>query len=123
MIAGCPHYRMDGRCDRLKNDCRPVSKGCVLYGKARLPVLNGGDDKMVPQIETLDLRAMPLVEWYEKILQIWNNLKPGEMLKVINNHDPRPLRYHFAAEQAGNFKWEYEQEGPVDLIVKIKRAR
>jgi uncharacterized protein (DUF2249 family) len=42
-------------------------------------------------------------------------------MEIINDHDPRPLRYQFEAEQSGTFEWEYEQEGPVDWIVNIKR--
>ena len=64
---------------------------------------------------------MPAVERYDKIFQIWNNLKSGETLKIINDHDPKPLRYHFATTQEGEFQWEYEQEGLIDWIVKIKK--
>jgi uncharacterized protein (DUF2249 family) len=43
-------------------------------------------------------------------------------MKIINDHDPKPLRYQFEAEQSGKFAWEYEQQGPVDWIVNIKRT-
>jgi uncharacterized protein (DUF2249 family) len=29
---------------------------------------------------------------------------------------------HFEAEQRGKYEWEYEQQGPKDWIVKIKRV-
>jgi uncharacterized protein (DUF2249 family) len=29
----------------------------------------------------------------------------------------------FSTNLAGEFQWEYEQEGPVDWIVKIKRIK
>jgi uncharacterized protein (DUF2249 family) len=29
----------------------------------------------------------------------------------------------FSTNLAGEFQWEYEQEGPVDWIVKIKRKK
>ncbi len=76
---------------------------------------------MNPRIEILDLRPMPAHERREKIIQVWRNLKPGETLKIINDHDPRPLRYHFATNYEGEFQWEYEQEGLIDWVVKIKR--
>jgi uncharacterized protein (DUF2249 family) len=72
-------------------------------------------------MKTLDVRPIPPFERFEKIFKIWNSLKAGEILKIINDHDPRPLRYHFSTNLAGEFQWEYEQEGPVDWIVKIKR--
>jgi uncharacterized protein (DUF2249 family) len=36
---------------------------------------------------------------HELIFENWNALKPGETLKIINDHDPKPLRYQFEAEQ------------------------
>jgi uncharacterized protein (DUF2249 family) len=76
---------------------------------------------MEGKIQTLDLRPMPPFERHEKIFKIWDSLKPGETLKIINDHNPKPLRYQFEAEHKGKFEWEYEQEGPRDWVVKIKR--
>ena len=75
---------------------------------------------MNPRIKILDLRPMPAQERFEKIFQVWNNLKSGETLKIINDHDPRPLRNHFATNHEGEFQWEYEQEGLIDWVVKMK---
>ncbi len=61
------------------------------------------------------------VDRFEKVLEVWNNLRSGETLKIINDHDPKPLRYQFATKYEGEFQWEYEQEGLIDWIVKIKR--
>ena len=49
-------------------------------------------------------------------------MKSGETLKITNDHDPKPLRYQFEAEYKGQFEWEYEQSGPKDWIVNIKRT-
>jgi len=121
MIAGCPHFGVDSYYGRLKRSCKPTAKGCVLYGKVRSSELNERGAQMSPKMKTLDVRPIPPFERFEKIFKIWNSLKAGEMLKIINDHDPRPLRYHFSTNLAGEFQWEYEQEGPVDWIVKIKR--
>ena len=121
MIAGCPHFGADSYCERLKLACKPTNKGCVLFGKVRLPELNKRSAQMGPKMEILDLRLIPPFERFEKIFRIWNSLKPGELLKIINDHDPRPLRYHFSTNTAGGYQWEYEQKGPVEWIVKIKR--
>ncbi len=72
-------------------------------------------------IVDLDLRSMPPFERHVKIFEIWENLKPGQTMRIINDHDPKPLRYQFEAEEKGKFEWQYEQEGPKDWIVKIKR--
>jgi uncharacterized protein (DUF2249 family) len=73
-------------------------------------------------IETLDLISMPPAERQAKIFQIWNSLKPGEVLRIINDHDPRPLHDHFEKKQKEKFEWEYELQGPWPWIVKIKRV-
>ena len=76
---------------------------------------------MSDKIETLDLRPMPPFERHEKIFKIWDTLKAGEILRIINDHDPKPLWYQFEVEYKGKYEWEYEEEGPRDWIVKIKR--
>ena len=76
---------------------------------------------MNERVETLDLRPIPPFERHEKIFHLWDSLQPGETLRIINDHNPKPLRYQFEAEHKGNYEWEYEQEGPRDWIVKIKR--
>ncbi len=77
---------------------------------------------MDKKVQTLDLRPMPPFERHDKIFQIWGTLQPGETLRIINDHNPKPLYYQFEAEYKGKYEWEYEQEGPKDWIVKIKRT-
>lgn len=78
-------------------------------------------DKVSENIQTLDLRPMPPFERHDKIFEIWETLKPGQILRIINDHDPKPLHYQFEAEFKDKYEWEYEQEGPKDWMVKIKR--
>ena len=73
-------------------------------------------------IETLDLRPLPPVERHKLIFQKWKALQPGDVLRIINDHDPKPLYYQFEAEEKGKFEWQYEQQGPVDWIFNIKRT-
>ncbi len=74
------------------------------------------------KVEVLDLRPIMPFERHELIFQKWDALKPGETLKIINDHDPKPLHYQFEAEYKGQYEWEYEQQGPKDWIAKIKRV-
>lgn len=76
---------------------------------------------MSKKIQTLDLRPMAPFERHEKIFEEWEALQLGETLMIINDHNPKPLHYQFEAEHKGKYEWEYEQEGPRDWIVKIKR--
>jgi len=77
---------------------------------------------MNARVETLDLRPLPPVERHKMIFQKWEALQPGEALRIINDHDPKPLYYQFEAEEKGKFEWQYEQQGPVDWIFNIKRT-
>jgi uncharacterized protein (DUF2249 family) len=76
---------------------------------------------MSDRVQTLDIRPLLPYERHEKIFNAWDALQTGETLRVINDHNPKPLYYHFEAEQKGKFQWEFEQEGPKDWIFKIKR--
>lgn len=76
---------------------------------------------MPEKIETLDLRPMPPFQRHEKIFQVWDNLNADETLKIINDHDPKPLHYQFEAEYKDKYEWEYKQKGPNNWIVQIKK--
>ena len=69
----------------------------------------------------LDLRPLPPMERHRRIFETWNSLKPGESVRITNDHAPKPLQYMFEAEHKGEFEWIYEQEGPVDWIFRIKK--
>ena len=50
-----------------------------------------------------------------------DSLKVEQAIKIINDHDTKPLHYQFEAEQKGKYEWEYGQQGSKDWMVKIKR--
>jgi uncharacterized protein (DUF2249 family) len=118
MTWSCP-YELEGECKRLRKACKPLSKRCVLDKKVKFI----GEERkgMSEKKETLDLRPMPPFERHEKIFQAWESLKAGETLKIINDHDPKPLYYQFEAEYKDKYDWEYKQKGPKDWIVEIKK--
>jgi len=70
---------------------------------------------------TLDLTVLVPVERHEKVFETWGKMPADSELKIINDHDPKPLYYQFNAEFKGKFEWEYEQEGPVKWVVKIRK--
>ena len=74
-----------------------------------------------PDAVELDLRPLPPFERHDRIFEAWDSLKPGQSLRIINDHDPKPLHYQFEAEQKGKFVWTYEERGPKDWKVKITR--
>ena len=77
---------------------------------------------MKKSIKTLDLRNMPPFERHSKIFDMWNGLKEEETLRIINDHEPKPLYYQFEAEYKGRFEWNYEKQGPEDWIFTIKKT-
>lgn len=69
----------------------------------------------------IDVRPIPPFQRHPMIFDTFFSLAPGEAMLLINDHDPKPLYYQFAAEHAGQFEWEYLENGPVEWKVKITR--
>lgn len=63
----------------------------------------------------------PPREKHPTIFNTFESLKPGEFMLLINDHDPKPLRYQFMIEKADHFSWEYLEEGPDVWKVAIGR--
>ena len=75
-------------------------------------------------MKELDLRLVPENQRHpDKIINAWKELSPGDTLRLINDHDPKPLRYMFQIEFKDSFAWEYKQEGPREWIVEIKKIK
>ena len=71
--------------------------------------------------QTLDVRSEPPARRHELIFATYDGLAPGEGFVLVNDHDPKPLRYQFEAEHAGAFSWDYLEEGPEVWRVRIGR--
>lgn len=71
---------------------------------------------------TLDVRVIPPREKHPTIFNTYNALAPGESFILLNDHDPRPLRYQFEAEHAGKFGWTYVEQGPAVWRVQISKV-
>ena len=71
---------------------------------------------------TLDVRVIPPREKHPTIFQTFASLQPGESFVLVNDHDPKPLRYQFEAEHAGEYGWQYLEQGPAVWRVEISKA-
>ena len=69
----------------------------------------------------LDVRPIPPREKHPSIFRAFDNLTPGQSLILVNDHDPKPLRYQLQAERPETFDWTYEAEGPQVWRVRISR--
>lgn len=70
----------------------------------------------------VDVRAMPPRQRHPTIFKAWEELPVGGVLKLINDHDPKPLFYEFSAERPGEFEWTTADQGPEQWSVLIKRV-
>ncbi len=75
------------------------------------------------RVVTLDVRDMIPRERHPKIFALLDELNNGDVLRLINDHDPRPLRYQLLAERPDQFNWEPEQQGPTEWIVRIEKVK
>lgn len=73
------------------------------------------------KIKVLDVRETPPWERHPKIFELFDSLQTGETLKLVNDHDPRPLHYQFMVERKDQFEWESHEEGPREWVAQIKK--
>jgi uncharacterized protein (DUF2249 family) len=72
--------------------------------------------------ERLDVRTMAPRDRHATIFARWKALAPGQSFTLCNDHDPKPLYYQFSALHAGEFIWEYLEEGPEVWRVRVGRT-
>ncbi|HWL17209.1 MAG TPA: DUF2249 domain-containing protein [Opitutus sp.] len=71
----------------------------------------------------LDVRPIPGRSKHAQIFQRWFDLAVGQHFVLLNDHDPIPLHYQFAAQFPDAFGWEYLEQGPEEFRVKITKLR
>jgi uncharacterized protein (DUF2249 family) len=67
----------------------------------------------------LDVRVIPPREKHPTIFRTFDSLASGQAMVIINDHDPKPLKYQLEAERPGKFAWTYEADGPDVWRVRI----
>jgi uncharacterized protein (DUF2249 family) len=72
--------------------------------------------------KTVDVRATPPAQRHPLIFGTFENLIVGEAFILVNDHDPKPLYYQFAAERTGEFSWDYLEQGPSVWRVRIGKV-
>jgi uncharacterized protein (DUF2249 family) len=77
--------------------------------------LNVGGDAV------LDVRSLVPAQRHEKIFATFEALSEGAGFILVNDHDPKPLRYQFEAEHEGNFTWDVLEAGQNIWRVRIGR--
>lgn len=70
----------------------------------------------------VDVRNIPPRDRHPLIFETFDGLQPGETMELVNDHAPAPLYYQFLHERAGQFAWEYVEEGPEVWRARITRV-
>jgi uncharacterized protein (DUF2249 family) len=73
--------------------------------------------------ETLDLRDVPPPERHPKIHNAFESLDSGETLRIVNDHEPKPLFYEMRAEvdafDADNYA--VERRGDEEFVADLPK--
>jgi uncharacterized protein (DUF2249 family) len=69
--------------------------------------------------QQLDIRPVPGPQKHTTIFARYAALGAGESFVLVNDHDPKPLKYQFEAENKGEYTWQYIEEGPTVWQVRI----
>jgi uncharacterized protein (DUF2249 family) len=70
----------------------------------------------------LDVRLLPHGARHEIIFAKLDALESGDALVIVNDHDPKPLRYQTEALWPQRYVWSYLASGPQVWRVAITRA-
>ncbi len=70
-------------------------------------------------VNELDVRILLPREKHPTIHARLSALRIGDSLLIINDHDPRPLRFEIEADHPGMYTWTYLAEGPETWRVQI----
>ncbi|MFO7251667.1 MAG: DUF2249 domain-containing protein [Actinomycetes bacterium] len=100
-----------GHAPAVAHECACGGHGAAGDPDARAELVDG----------ELDVRALPHGRRHAQIFATFDALRPGEAVTLVNDHDPKPLYYQFAAERTGEFSWEYVETGPERWRVRITR--
>jgi len=73
-------------------------------------------------VSTLDVRDLVPRERHPLIFSRLDALSVGDTLRLVNDHDPKPLRYQLMAERPDMFTWEPEKQEPEEWIIRIKKV-
>lgn len=71
----------------------------------------------------LDVRIIQPRDKHPTIHARLDALAVGETLTILNDHDPRPLRFEIDADHPGAYGWKYIEQGPETWRVEIGRLK
>jgi uncharacterized protein (DUF2249 family) len=73
--------------------------------------------------KVMDVRPIPCSIKHGLIIKQWLELPVGDHFILLNDHDPVPLYYQFAAQWPEAFTWQHLVQGPAEFRVKITKLK
>jgi uncharacterized protein (DUF2249 family) len=78
-------------------------------------------DDAAAVVAVIDVASLPPGACGRHILAAYERLLPGEVMEIVVDHDPAPLRQRFAVGRPGESDWAYLAFGPRVWRVRVKR--
>ena len=75
---------------------------------------------MAEAAQQLDVRVIPPRDKHPTIFRTLDGLSSGQTLLLINDHDPRPLRFQLEARHGTRCNWSYIEQGPDVWRVRLR---
>lgn len=113
LLAGM-HEILGGAHDAPGHDGCGCAHNAGETGAVRAEAEAAGDE--------LDVRTLAHGQRHEIIFARLDRLAPGRSLLIVNDHDPKPLRYQISAMWPDRFEWAYREAGPEQWRVAITRV-
>ena len=80
-------------------------------------------ENLIGPDKVMDVRPIPCSIKHGLIIRTWLELPVGDHFILLNDHDPVPLRYQFAAQWPEAFTWEHLVKSPDEFRVKITKLK
>ena len=85
--------------------------------------MNTSTENLIGADKVMDVRPIPCSVKHGLIIKQWLELTVGDHFILLNDHDPVPLYYQFAAQWPNAFTWEHLVKGPEEFRVKITKLK
>lgn len=81
------------------------------------------NENLIGTDRVMDVRPIPCSIKHGLIIRTWLELPVGGHFILLNDHDPVPLYYQFAAQWPETFSWEHLVKSPEEVRVKITKLK
>jgi uncharacterized protein (DUF2249 family)/hemerythrin-like domain-containing protein len=98
-----------------------IKRGCDGIGYCCFKPADQVEGDPAEPAADIDLRDVPMIQRLDTILSTWKSLAAGQVMRITNDKEPRPLKLLFSTKEKGKFDWTWEVEGPERWTARIRR--